>query len=75
MTIDDLEDAKTRSRFIYSSGTKDKKLFTYQQPFGVHLKYIHQVYDHNNQRYAPIFSNSVVILGTLGAIVPELSQT
>ena len=55
MTLDELEDAKTRRDFIDSSGTKEKNIFTYRQPFGLHLKYRHQVYDHNNQVHALIY--------------------
>ena len=71
-TLDDLENAKTRIDVIDRSSTKDKNLFTYQHPFGLYLKYRHQVNDHNNQRHAPILRNSIVIFVTLSAIVPEL---
>ena len=31
MTLDELEDSKTRRDFIDSSGTKEENIFTYQQ--------------------------------------------
>ena len=34
MKLDELEGAKTRREFIYSSGMKETKQFTYRQPFG-----------------------------------------
>ena len=55
MTLDELEDSKTRRYFIDISGTKEENIFTYRQPFGLHLKYRHQVYDHNNQVHALIY--------------------
>ena len=45
MTLDELEGAKTRRYFIDRSGTKETKQFTYRQPFGIHFRYRHQVYD------------------------------
>ena len=54
MTIDELEGSSTRRYFIEISDTKDTKQLTYRQPFGIHLSYRHQVYDHNNRRHAPI---------------------
>ena len=54
MTLDELEGAKTIRDFIGSSGTKEKKLFMYPQPFGLHFKYRHQLDDHNNWRHASI---------------------
>ena len=54
MTLDELEDARTRIYCIDSSGTKDTKQFTYRQPFGIHFRYRHKVDDHINQRHSPI---------------------
>ena len=54
MTLEELDGAKTRRDFADSSGTKQTKLFTYRQPFGLYFKYRHQVDNHNNRRYAPI---------------------
>ena len=54
MTLDKLESARTRRDLIYISGTKDTKQCIYRKPFGLHFGYIHQVYDHNNCRNAPI---------------------
>ena len=54
MTLDKLEGASTRRYFIYNSGMKDIKHFTYRHPFGIHFRYIQQVENHNNQRHVPI---------------------
>ena len=37
---------------------KETKQFIYQQPFGLHFRYRHQVDDHNNRRHAPIYLES-----------------
>ena len=58
MTPDELEGARTRRDFIYRSGKKDIKQFTYRYPFGIHFRYRHQVYYHNNQIHAPISLDS-----------------
>ena len=55
MTLDEVQSTKTRRDPIDSSGTNETKLFTYRHPFGLNFKYTHQVYDHNNQRHAPIY--------------------
>ena len=54
MIIDELEGTRTKSDFIDSSGTNKTNRFIYRQPFGIHFRYIHQVYNHNNQINAPI---------------------
>ena len=54
MTLDEVEGAKTRGYFIYSSSTKDMNTFIYQHPFGLDFEYIHQVDDQNNPRHAKI---------------------
>ena len=54
MALDELEGAITRRYFIDRSGAKETKQFTYQQPFGIHFRYINQMEDQNNQRHAPI---------------------
>ena len=54
MKLGELEDAKKKD-FKGISGTKETKLFIYQQKFVLHFKYIHQVDDHKNGRQAPIF--------------------
>ena len=54
VAFDESEGTKTGRDFIQSSGTKDMKQFTYQQPFGLNFIYITQVGDHNNQIHAPI---------------------
>ena len=54
MKLDELEGARTIRDFINSSGMKEMNQFTYQQPFGLHFRYIHQVDDHNNWRHVPI---------------------
>ena len=54
MTLDKLEGARTGSYFIETSGMKEPKQFTYQKPFGINFRYIHQVENHNNQRNTPI---------------------
>ena len=74
LTLDDLEDAKTRRYFIERSGTNKTNLFKYRHSFGQNSNYRHQLYDHNYQRHAPILRNSMGILGIFGAIVPEFSQ-
>ena len=43
MTIDELEVVRTRRDFIDSIWMKYTKQFTYRHPFGIHLRYIHQV--------------------------------
>ena len=48
MTLDELEVKKIRRDFLDISGTEDMKKFTYWQPFGLHFRYIYQVYNHNN---------------------------
>ena len=55
MTLDELEGARTRIYFIDSSRTKGKKQFTHRQINGIHFRYIQQVGDHNNWKYAPIY--------------------
>ena len=54
MTIYKLEGTKTRIDFIYSSGKKETKQFSYRQTFGIHFRYIYQVCNHNNRRHMPI---------------------
>ena len=54
MTLDELEGARTIRYLVDSSGTKETKQFTYRQPFGLQIRYIHQVDDYNNQIHAPI---------------------
>ena len=54
-TLNELVGAKTRRDFIDSSGTKERKQFTYQHPFGIHLRCINQVDNHNNWRHATIY--------------------
>ena len=54
ITLDELEGARTRKYFTDSSGTKETNQFTYRQPFGIHLRYRHQVDDHNKHRHAPM---------------------
>ena len=54
MTLDELGGTSTRRYFIGSSGMKETKKFIYWQPFGLHFRYRHQVYDHNNRRNALI---------------------
>ena len=55
MKIYKLEGTKTRIDFIYSSGKKETKQFSYRQTFGIHFRYIYHVYNHNNRRHMPIF--------------------
>ena len=52
--IDELEGARKSRYFIDRSGTKETKLFTYRQSFGIHFRYMHQVDNKNNWRHAPI---------------------
>ena len=54
MTLDELENKKTRIDFIDISGTKDKKKFAYRKPFGIHFRYRHEMDNHNDRRHAPI---------------------
>ena len=37
------------------SGTKEAKIFTYRNPFGLHFKYRHKVDDHKNHIHTPIY--------------------
>ena len=53
MSLDELQGARTRRYYIESSGKKEMNQFTYRQTFGIHSRYRHQVYDHNNQIHAP----------------------
>ena len=55
MPLDELEGAKTRKDFMCNRGMKETKLFTYRKPCGINFKYRNQLYDHKNQRHAPIY--------------------
>ena len=55
MEFDELEGAKTRRYFIYSSEMKENNNFTLRHPFRIHFRYSHQVYEHNNQRHAKVY--------------------
>ena len=55
MIIDDLEDARKIRYYIDISRTKEKKKFTYRQPFGINLRLRHQVDDQNNQIHETIY--------------------
>ena len=53
MTLDNFEGGQTRRDYLVD-GAKTTKNFCYKQPFGIHYKFIHQVYDINNRRNSPI---------------------
>ena len=53
MKLDEVEGTRKRRYYIYISGTKRTKQFTYRHPFGINFIYIHKVDDHNNWRHAP----------------------
>ena len=55
MTLDELEGERTRRYSIDIIGKKETKQFTYQHPFGIHFRYIHQVGNKNNWRHTPIY--------------------
>ena len=54
MTLEELYGADTRQEYKGRYGESLSRLFKYRQPFGLHLCYLHQVYDQNNRRYSPI---------------------
>ena len=55
MTLDELEDEKTRRKFIDINGKKETKKFMYREPFDPHFRYRHQLYDHKTWIYATIY--------------------
>ena len=55
MKLFKLEGENSGIDFIESSGMKEKKQFTCQNPFGITFRYIHKVDDHNNRRHAPMY--------------------
>ena len=55
MTLDKLEGTKKRRYFTGISGMNQTELFTYQQQFGIHFKYRHQVYDQKIRRHTSTY--------------------
>ena len=54
MTLKDLDGEDTRPEYKEQDGHSLVRRFNYWQPFGLQLRYLHQVDDHNNRRHAPI---------------------
>ena len=53
MTLDNFEGGQTRRDYLVD-GVKTTNTFCYDWPFGMHYKFIHQIYDNNNRRHYPI---------------------
>ena len=53
MNLDELEEKN--QDYTDNEGCHTRNSFTYRQPFGLHVRYHHQVDDHNNHRHAPIY--------------------
>ena len=54
MTLAEMDGADTRQEYKGRDGQSLYRLFKYRQPFGLHFRYRHQVYDNNNRRHASI---------------------
>ena len=54
MTLEELDGVDTKREYKGRDGESLARIFKYRQPFGLQLRYRHQVNDHNNRRYAPI---------------------
>ena len=54
MTLKELDREDTRREYKGRDGQSLIIQFNYWQPFGLHFRYRHQVYDHNNRSFAPI---------------------
>ena len=54
MTLEELDGADNRLEYKGRDGEFLASIFKYRQPFGLHFRYRHQVYNHNNRRHAPI---------------------
>ena len=54
MTLEDLDRADTRQEYKGRYGQSLARILKYRQTFGLHFRYRHYVYDHNNRRHAPI---------------------
>ena len=53
MTLNYLVGENTK-RDWKDNGVRNLKQFVYKQPFGMHFRYRHQVYNDNNRRHSPI---------------------
>ena len=54
MILKDLDGADTRRDYKGRDGQSLYRKFKYRQPFGLHFRYRHQVYEHNNRRHSHI---------------------
>ena len=54
MTLEELDGANNSQEYKGWDGHSLVRKFKYQQPFGLHFRYCHQVDDHNNRVHAPI---------------------
>ena len=54
MILKELDRANTRREYKGRYGQPLARLFNYRQPFSLHFRYHHQVYDHNNRIHDPI---------------------
>ena len=53
ITLDKFEGRQTQRCYLVN-GIKTTKTLCYEQPFGMHYKFIHQVDDKNNRQHLPI---------------------
>ena len=53
-TLEHLEGSDTQRRYKGEGGELVTKKFNYNEVFGNHFNYIHQVDDNNNWRHSPI---------------------
>ena len=54
ITLEELDGAGNRQEYKGRGGQFLARKLNYWQPFGFHLRYLHQVDDHNNRRCATI---------------------
>ena len=54
MTLKQLDRVDTRQEYKGRDGQSLNRQFKYWHPFGFHSRYLHQLYDYNNRRYATI---------------------
>ena len=54
MTLEEWDRADTKREYKGRDGQSLVRKFKYRQPIGLHFRYLHQVYYHNNIRHAPI---------------------
>ena len=54
MTLEELDGEDMRQEYKGQYVQSLVRKFKYRQPFGLHFRYLHQVYEHNNIMHAPI---------------------